>query len=122
MDTLGFSEDSHRKQSFRESLQTYEMENEYFDIVDGLENDYEWEDDDETVRLMKYIYDNLEEFKLLIMHSQGTKYEDFVHEVAKLEEEVTGRYMEELKAKEFYSRKKQGCHMEDQKGSGIKER
>ena len=77
----------------------HEMENEYFDMVDGLENDYEWEGDDETVRLMKYIYDNLEEFRLLVQCSGGTKYEDFVHEVAELEEEVTGRYMEELKAK-----------------------
>jgi len=77
----------------------HEIENEYFDAIDQIETEYEWEDDGETVRLMRYVYDHLEEFRLLIMCARGTKYEDFVHEVAGLEEEVTGRYMEELRVK-----------------------
>lgn len=77
----------------------HKIEGEYFGAVDQIDGDYEWEGEDETVSLMRFVYDHLEEFKLLIMHSQGTKYEAFVHEVAKLEEEVTNRYMEELKGK-----------------------
>lgn len=48
---------------------------------------------------MKYIYDHLDEFKLLVFSSQGTKYSDFIHEVARLEEEVTIRYVKELREK-----------------------
>ncbi len=81
------------------------IENEYFGTIDQVDQNYEWEGDDEAVRLMRFVYDNLEDFKLLIMCSQGTKYEDFVHEVAKLEEEVTARYMDELKAN--------GCDIKD---------
>ncbi len=75
------------------------IENEYFGTIDQVDQNYEWEGDDEAVRLMRFVYDNLEDFKLLIMCSQGTKYEDFVHEVAKLEEEVTLRYLKELEKK-----------------------
>ncbi len=83
----------------------HEIENEYFGDIDKIDSAYEWEGEDEAVRMMKCVYDHLDEFKLLIVHSQGTKYEDFVHEVAKLEEEVTGRYMKELKEK--------GCPVKD---------
>jgi len=75
------------------------IEEEYFEGVEQVEDDYAWDGDNETVRLMEYIYDHFEDFKLLVMCAQGTKYENFVHEVAELEEEVTGRYMEELEAK-----------------------
>lgn len=77
----------------------HEIENEYFGSMDQITDDYEWDGDNETVRMMRFVYDHLEEFKLLVLHSGGTKYEDFTHEVAKLEEEVTMRYMEELKEK-----------------------
>lgn len=72
----------------------YKIETEYMD--DAAVN--EWESQGEAVRVMEYIYDHLDEFKLLILHSEGTRYEDFKHEVAKLEEEATLRYLDELKA------------------------
>ncbi len=77
----------------------HEIENDYFDAMDQIHEDCEPEGGDETIRMMKFVYDHLEEFKLLVTCSSGTKYEEFVHEVAKLEEEVTMRYMAELKEK-----------------------
>lgn len=79
----------------------HEIEGAYFDELESVGKDYEWESEDETVRGMKYIYDHLDEFKLLVFSSQGTKYADFIHEVAKLEEGVTIRYMKELKEKGY---------------------
>ena len=58
-----------------------------------------WEDRDETLRVMTFMYDHLDEFKLIVLKSQGTKYESFVHELAVLEENTTWRYMEVLKEK-----------------------
>ena len=58
----------------------------------------EWENQGEALCVMEYIYSHLDEFKLLILRSDGTRYEDFKHEVAKLEEEATLRYLNEIKA------------------------
>ena len=55
-----------------------------------------WETKSETVRAIEYIYDHADAFKLIIGKSQGTRYENFTHEMAKLEEEVTERYMQTL--------------------------
>ena len=55
-----------------------------------------WETKSETVRAIEYIYDHADAFKLIICKSQGTRYENFTHEMAKLEEEVTERYMQTL--------------------------
>jgi len=77
------------------------IEDEYFGEIGNVEGSGYWEGQQETVRAMAYMYDHLEEFILIITRSQGTKYEDFTHEVAVLEEEVTLRYMEELKKAGF---------------------
>lgn len=45
-----------------------------------------------------YIYDNLDAFKLLVCKSQGTKYENFIHDIALLEEKITKSFMGTLKA------------------------
>ena len=58
----------------------------------------EWENQGEAVRVMAYIYSHLDEFRLLILRSEGTRYEDFKHEAAKLEEESTLRFLDEIKA------------------------
>ncbi|MCR4955556.1 MAG: TetR/AcrR family transcriptional regulator [Lachnospiraceae bacterium] len=90
----------------REFYELYHsIEDEYFEAVDEIQGDYSWEGEEETSCMMKFIYDHPQEFQLILTRSQGTKYEDFVHEVAKLEEEVTGQYMEELK--------RQGCNIKD---------
>ncbi|MBR1477090.1 MAG: TetR/AcrR family transcriptional regulator [Lachnospiraceae bacterium] len=77
------------------------IEGEYFGEIDKIDEGYDWEGQRETIRMMEYMYDHLDEFILIITKSQGTKYEDFTHDVAELEEEVTIRYMEELKKAGF---------------------
>lgn len=75
----------------------HRIENEYFDEIGIVKAEAKWEDQSETIRAMAYIYDHFDEFKLIICRSQGTKYESFTHVLAKLEEEVTLRYMNELR-------------------------
>ena len=77
------------------------IENDYFDEIGKVAAESIWEDQVETVRFMEYIYDHFDEFKLIVCRSQGTKYERFTHDIAKLEEEVTIRYMNELKKSGF---------------------
>lgn len=86
----------------------HEIESEYFDKVEPSASDEEnfnLESKSESVRAMTYIYDHLDEFKLIILKSQGTHYEDFIHEMAMLEENVTYRYMELLKEKGYKIKK-----------------
>lgn len=51
----------------------------------------------ETGWLMSFIYDHFDEFRLLICCSQGTRYENFVHDMALLEERSTLEYFEQMK-------------------------
>lgn len=72
------------------------IESDYFDEIGKVAAESIWKDQMETVRFMGYIYDHFDEFKLIVCRSQGTKYENFTHDIAKLEEEVTIRYMNAL--------------------------
>ncbi len=81
------------------------IEGEYFDGIEEMRRSCDMTGQQETVRMMEYMYDHLEEFRLIITGSVGTKYENFTHEIAELEEEVTLRYMEELKKKGFRVKK-----------------
>jgi len=54
-----------------------------------------------TERMLKYIYSHYEAFKLVICCSEGTKYADFVHEAARMEEKNTEEYFAQAKAKGF---------------------
>lgn len=54
---------------------------------------------------VSYIYDNLDAFRLIICKSQGTKYENFLHDLAVKEEEMTAAFMDVLK--------KQGAEIKD---------
>ncbi len=54
---------------------------------------------DESVQIMTCIYDHFDEFKLIICRSEGTRYENFLHEVAEMGEKNTLEFMEFLKAK-----------------------
>ena len=85
---------------------------EFYKLYRDIENEYfsdtkvsEWEPRSEVTRAMELIYVHLEEFRLLILRSQGTRYEDFKHEIAMLEEKATLRYLDELR--------KQGCEVKD---------
>ena len=75
------------------------IENEYAEDMERNNRQNLWTDQSETVRMMEYIYDNYEAFRLIICRSQGTRYVDFTHEMAQLEEDVTLKYMKALKGK-----------------------
>jgi AcrR family transcriptional regulator len=55
------------------------------------------ESDSETKWLMEFVYDHLVEFRLLITRAQGTRFENFVHDMALLEERSTLEYFERMK-------------------------
>ncbi|MCR5481452.1 MAG: TetR/AcrR family transcriptional regulator [Clostridia bacterium] len=79
----------------------HEIEDNYSDSIKNRkpEDDVNWSNQNETVRAMEYIYDHFDEFKLIVCKSRGTKYEDFTHAVAELEEKVTLRYLNKLRKK-----------------------
>jgi AcrR family transcriptional regulator len=58
-----------------------------------------WENGGDAQLAMKYIYDHLDAFRLIVCKSQGTKYESFLHDLAVLEEEATLSFMAFLKGR-----------------------
>ena len=58
------------------------IEDNYLDEIDEVDSANLWEDQAEPVRAMEYIYDHIDEFKLIICRSQGTRYESFTHDIA----------------------------------------
>ncbi|MCR5802948.1 MAG: TetR/AcrR family transcriptional regulator [Clostridia bacterium] len=81
------------------------IEDDYISELDRVESDGMWKDQSEPVKSMMYIYEHFDEFKLLICKSQGTRYESFTHDLAKLEEEATVRYMKALKKRKIRVKK-----------------
>ena len=56
-----------------------------------------WDTGRDAKVAVAYIYDHLDAFRLIICRSQGTKYENLVHDLAELEESTTLSFMETLK-------------------------
>ncbi|MCR5057021.1 MAG: TetR/AcrR family transcriptional regulator [Clostridiales bacterium] len=52
-----------------------------------------WEDQSSTSIMLDYIYSHLDAFKLIICSSQGTRYANFVHDIALMEEKNTREYI-----------------------------
>ncbi|MBE6015955.1 MAG: helix-turn-helix transcriptional regulator [Lachnospiraceae bacterium] len=77
------------------------IEEEFNDELKELSGSPDWGSMSETVRAMTYIYSHLDAFKLIVSKSKGSKYEEFIHNLAILEEKATLAYMEELKKKGF---------------------
>jgi len=77
----------------------HEFEKEYFDSIASGDKVYTSSSKGELVRTIEYIYDHLKEFNLIINKSRGSVYGNFIHDIANLEEEVTLRYMDELRNK-----------------------
>ncbi len=83
---------------------------EFLSLYREIESDYSeglmtegsekiWSGHNEILRSMEFIYDHYNEVKLIVCRSQGTRYGNFTHEVAELEEKATLRYLEGLKKK-----------------------
>ena len=68
------------------------------DSVDESFIDDMGENNADTVWIIKYIYKHFSAFKLLVCRSQGTRYENYVHELAVLEEESTRNYLKKMKS------------------------
>jgi len=64
-----------------------------------------WESGSDAKLAITYVFDHLDAFRLIVCKSQGTKYENFLHELAILEEEATLSFMELLR--------KQGVRIND---------
>lgn len=47
-----------------------------------------------TMELVDYMYDHLDEFRLLLDASYGTRFHDFIDELVRIEVEYTYKYME----------------------------
>ncbi len=56
-----------------------------------------WETGQDAKRAVAYIYDHLYAFRLIVCKSQGTRYENFLHDLAVLEEHMTLSFMEVLR-------------------------
>lgn len=56
-----------------------------------------WESGGEARIAMTYIFDNLDAFELIVCKSEGTKFENFLHDLAVIEGELTLRFMEMAK-------------------------
>lgn len=52
---------------------------------------------DDAVYVMQFIYDHFDAFKLLVCCSQGTRYEDYTHRLAEMEEESSLRFIDTLR-------------------------
>ena len=52
---------------------------------------------EDSVYAMQFIYDHFDEFKLLVCCSQGTRYEDYAHRLAEMEEESSLKFLEALR-------------------------
>ena len=65
--------------------------------IEGFKELYSENGKSDTTTVMKYIYDNIDAFKLIVCRSQGTRYEDYLHEFALLEEKSSLAYLQTLK-------------------------
>ena len=54
---------------------------------------------DDAVYVMEFIYDHFDAFKLLVCCSQGTRYEDYSHTLAALEEESSLKFIGALRSR-----------------------
>jgi AcrR family transcriptional regulator len=75
----------------------HEIETEYFDDLSKNGRADVSNTKGELVRAMEYIYDHFDVFELIICKSKGSAYENFKHDIAKLEENVTLRYIDEIR-------------------------
>ncbi|MCR4933521.1 MAG: TetR/AcrR family transcriptional regulator; helix-turn-helix transcriptional regulator [Lachnospiraceae bacterium] len=84
----------------------------YDDFLDifrnGTEYDYEEEsvenlrrmlEGSEVTKIINYVYDNYDAFKLVICKSQGTKYENFIEELSLIDEMGTLKFIDALRKK-----------------------
>lgn len=66
--------------------------------LDTADLSHIWDHSDEIAGIMKYIYEHFDAFRLIVCKAEGTRYENFLHDVAKMGEESTLILMDQLKS------------------------
>lgn len=63
--------------------------------------------------IVDYIYEHFDEFKLIICKSEGTSYENFIHNMVEIEVEETYQFIDALRSqgKHVPNIEKAVCHM-----------
>ena len=63
--------------------------------------------------IVDYIYEHFDEFKLIICKSEGTSYENFIHNMVEIEVEETYQFIDALRSqgKDVPNIEKAVCHM-----------
>ena len=64
-------------------------------------------------KIVDYIYEHFDEFKLIICKSEGTSYENFIHNMVEIEVEKTYQFIDALRSqgKDVPNIEKAVCHM-----------
>lgn len=83
--------------AYQELLSLYRQEENTQKQAVGKGDLSSWETGKDATLAITCIYDHLDAFRLIICKSQGTKYENFLHDLAILEEETTLSFMKMLK-------------------------
>ncbi|WP_373844486.1 TetR/AcrR family transcriptional regulator [Clostridium sp.] len=80
----------------------FKSEVEFHKTLNGIDNNRIWDMTDESMMvLVEFIYGNYDEFKLILTCADGTKYENFLHDIAKIETINTLKFMDKLKEKGY---------------------
>ncbi len=82
---------------FRGLMELYRGEEDSQRLAIGIGDLSAWETGRDAELAIAYIYDHLDAFRLIVCKSQGTKYENFLHDLAIQEEESCLYFMELLK-------------------------
>lgn len=73
-----------------------------YELLDTNEIKKFWEvSEEEGLQYIDFIYDHFEEFKLLLTCSDGTKYQNFMHDISEMEVKEMTRLMDELRSRGF---------------------
>lgn len=73
-----------------------------YELLDTEEIKKFWEvSEEEGLQYINFIYDHFEEFKLLLTCSDGTKYQNFMHDISEMEVKEMVRLMDELRSRGF---------------------
>lgn len=76
-----------------------------YGYLEQNELDAMWGAGAELERMMTFIYENFDAFKLLLCRSEGTKYSSFLHDFVMLEQKETMEYLETAEKKGISVRK-----------------
>lgn len=77
-----------------------DSEQQYYETLDANEIEKMWEmTEDSITPFIEFIYEHYEIFKLLLMCSGGTSYENFLDDLVVIEVEKTVQYMEAIRRK-----------------------